>query len=52
LRGGSLKVNAMQLPQGLIDFLVYLAPSLLVFLTAFFLIKKFLDTDHDEFRMN
>ncbi|MBK7970422.1 MAG: hypothetical protein IPK08_16600 [Bacteroidetes bacterium] len=35
----------MQLPQGLIDFLVYLAPSLLVFLTAFFLIKKFLDTD-------
>ena len=35
----------MNLPQGVIDFLVYLAPSLLVFLTAFYLVKKFLDTD-------
>ena len=35
----------MNLPSGVIDFLVYLAPSLLVFLTAFFLVKKFLDTD-------
>jgi hypothetical protein len=35
----------MQLPSGLIDFLVYLAPSLLVFLTAFFLVRKFLDSD-------
>ncbi len=35
----------MNLPEGVIDFLVYLAPSLLVFLTAFYLVKKFLDTD-------
>lgn len=33
------------MPQGIIDFLVYLAPSLLVFLTAWLLIKKFLDTN-------
>lgn len=35
----------MNIPQGVIDFLVYLAPSLLVFLTAYLLIKKFLDTN-------
>lgn len=35
----------MNLPQGAIDFLVYLAPSLLVFLTSYFLVKKFLDND-------
>ena len=35
----------MNLPTTVIDFLVYLAPSLLVFLTAFYLVKKFLDTD-------
>lgn len=32
----------MNTPQGLIDFLVYLAPSLLVFFTTWFLVKKFL----------
>lgn len=41
----SLKEINMNLPQGILDFLVYLAPSLLVFLTAFFLVKKFLDSD-------
>jgi hypothetical protein len=35
----------MNLPQGIIDFLVYLAPSLLVLLTAWFLIRKFLDRE-------
>jgi hypothetical protein len=35
----------MSIPQGVVDFLVYLAPSLLVFLTAWFLVKKFLDSD-------
>lgn len=35
----------MKIPQGIIDFLVYLAPSLLIFLTAYLLIKKFLDTN-------
>jgi len=35
----------MNLPDTVIDFLVYLAPSLLVFLTAFYLVKKFLDSD-------
>ena len=35
----------MNLPDTVIDFLVYLAPSLLVFLTSFFLVKKFLDND-------
>lgn len=35
----------MNLPSGVIDFLVYLAPSLLVFLTSYFLVKKFLDND-------
>lgn len=35
----------MTTPQGIIDFLVYLAPSLLVFVTAWFLIKKFFDRE-------
>lgn len=33
----------MDLPKGLLDFLVYLAPSLLVFLTAWMMLKRFLD---------
>lgn len=35
----------MNIPDGVVEFLFYLAPSVLVFLTSFFLIKKFLDTD-------
>ncbi|MBL0339498.1 MAG: hypothetical protein IPP71_00380 [Bacteroidetes bacterium] len=35
----------MNLPQGAIDFLVYLAPSLLVFGTSYFLVKRFLDNE-------
>ncbi len=35
----------MNLPQGVIDFLVYLAPSLLVFGTSYFLVKRFLDNE-------
>jgi hypothetical protein len=35
----------MDLPKGLLDFLVYLAPSLLVFLTAWMLIQRFLDRE-------
>ena len=35
----------MNTPQEIIDFLVYLAPSLLVFVTAWFLIKKFFDRE-------
>lgn len=35
----------MNTPQGIIDFLVYLAPSLLVFFTAWFLIRKFFDRE-------
>ena len=35
----------MNIPNGVTDFLFYLAPSLLVFLTSWFLVKKFLDTD-------
>jgi len=35
----------MELPKGILDFLVYLAPSLLVFLTAWTLIKKFLERE-------
>ncbi len=35
----------MQTPQGLLDFLVYLAPSLLVFFTAWFLVKRFLQRE-------
>jgi hypothetical protein len=35
----------MDLPQGVTDFLFYLAPAVLVFITAWYLIKKFLDTD-------
>lgn len=38
-------LNLMNTPQGIIDFLVYLAPSLLVFVTAWFLIKKFFDRE-------
>lgn len=36
------QIPIMQTPQGLLDFLVYLAPSLLVFLTTWFLVKRFL----------
>jgi hypothetical protein len=36
----------MDIPKGLLDFLVYLAPSLLVFVTAYMLIRKFLDREH------
>ena len=35
----------MDLPKGLLDFLVYLAPSLLVFFTAWMLIQRFLDRE-------
>ncbi len=35
----------MQFPQGLIDFLVYLAPSLLVFFTTWFLVRRFLQRE-------
>ena len=37
----------MELPKGIIDFLVYLAPSLLVFFTAWTLIKKFLEREQN-----
>ncbi len=37
----------MELPKGIIDFLVYLAPSLLVFITAYTLIKKFLEREQN-----
>ena len=39
--------NIMELPKGIIDFLVYLAPSLLVFFTAWTLIKKFLEREQN-----
>ncbi len=35
----------MNTPQGLLDFLVYLAPSLLVFITAWYLVKRFLQRE-------
>ncbi|MBL7925232.1 MAG: hypothetical protein JNL88_13610 [Bacteroidia bacterium] len=35
----------MNFPQGILDFLVYLAPSLLVFFTAWFLVKRFLQRE-------
>jgi len=35
----------MNFPQGIIDFLVYLAPSLLVFFTAWFLVRRFLQRE-------
>ena len=36
----------MDATKGILDFLVYLAPSLLVFFTAIVLIRKFLDREH------
>ena len=36
----------MDIPKGIIDFLFYLAPSLLVFITAYSLIKNFLNREH------
>jgi hypothetical protein len=36
----------MDATKGILDFLVYLAPSLLVFVTAYVLIQKFLDREH------
>jgi hypothetical protein len=38
-------IQTMELPKGIIDFLFYLAPSLLVFFTAWILIKKFLERE-------
>ena len=35
----------MNFPQGLIDFLVYLAPSLMVFFTTWFLVRRFLQRE-------
>ncbi len=35
----------MTVPQGFLDFLVYLAPSLLVFGTCWFLVKRFLQRE-------
>lgn len=35
----------MNTPQGILDFLVYLAPSLLVFLTSWLLVKRFLQRE-------
>lgn len=35
----------MNFPQGVIDFLVYLAPSLLVFFTTWFLVRRFLQRE-------
>lgn len=35
----------MELPKGLLDFLVYLAPSLLVFGTCWFLVRRFLQRE-------
>ncbi|MBK9399943.1 MAG: hypothetical protein IPN36_03530 [Bacteroidetes bacterium] len=35
----------MDIPQGILDFLVYLAPSLLVFLTSWLLVKRFLQRE-------
>ena len=39
------QIQLMNFPQGIIDFLVYLAPSLLVFMTAWILIKRFLERE-------
>ena len=36
----------MDIPKGIIDFLFYLAPSLLVFVTAYMLIKSFIEKEH------
>ena len=36
----------MDIPKSIIDFLFYLAPSLLVFITAYMLIKSFIDKEH------
>ena len=36
----------MDVPKSAIDFLFYLAPSLLVFVTAYMLIKSFIDKEH------
>ena len=36
----------MDLPKSILDFLFYLAPSLLVFVTAYMLIKSFIDKEH------
>lgn len=36
----------MDLPKGILDFLFYLAPSLLVFATAYALLRKFFDREH------
>lgn len=35
----------MNFPQGLINFLVYLAPSLMVFFTTWFLVRRFLQRE-------
>ena len=35
----------MNFPQGLIDFLVYLAPSLMVFFTTWFIVRRFLQRE-------
>lgn len=35
----------MEIPKGILDFLVYLAPSLLVFGTCWFLVRRFLDRE-------
>ncbi len=36
----------MDLPKSILDFLFYLAPSLLVFMTSYLLIKRFIDKEH------
>lgn len=39
------QIRLMNFPQGIIDFLVYLAPSLLVFFTTWFLVRRFLQRE-------
>ena len=36
----------MDIPKSIVDILFYLAPSLLVFMTAYLLIRKFIDKEH------
>ena len=36
----------MDIPKSIVDILFYLAPSLLVFITAYMLIKSFIDKEH------